>query len=173
MLRYSYNQHDNPNMSKLTSYTYDQLEVGTEGRFSKTVTDREVTLFGATSGDINPVHFDAEYAATTRFEQRIAHGMWSAGLISTVIGIVMPGPGSIYVGQSLRFRRPVHIGDTLAAILTVKEKIDKKKFVVLDCQVVNQDGEVVTLGEATVMPPQETVEADAPVLPGIRVEGLD
>ena len=85
----------------------------------------------------------------------------------------MPGPGSVYVGQNLRFRRPVYIGDTLTAILTVKEKIDKKRFVVLDCQVMNQDGEVVTLGEATVMPPQEAVEAEAPVLPDIRVEGLD
>ena len=160
-------------MSKLKSYSYQQLEIGTEGRYSKTVTAREIALFGDTSGDVNPVHFDQDYAATTRFQHRIAHGMWSAGLISTVIGIVMPGPGSIYVGQSLRFRRPVYIGDTLTAILTVKEKNDKKQFVVLDCQVINQDGDLVTLGEATVMPPQEEIEVDAPVLPNIKVEGLD
>jgi len=160
-------------MSKLKPQTYEQLEIGTEGRFTKQLTERDIVLFGETSGDINPVHFDSEFAATTMFQTRIAHGMWSAGLISTVIGIVMPGPGSIYISQDLKFKRPVRIGDTLTAILTVKEKIENRRYVVLDCKVVNQNEEVVTLGEATVMPPKSTDELNAPQIPKVKVSGID
>jgi len=160
-------------MSKLKPQTYEQLEIGTEGRFTKQLTERDIVLFGETSGDINPVHFDSEFAATTMFQTRIAHGMWSAGLISTVIGIVMPGPGSIYISQDLKFKRPVRIGDTLTAILTVKEKIENRRYVVLDCKVVNQNEEVVTLGEATVMPPKSTDQLNAPQIPKVKVSGID
>jgi 3-hydroxybutyryl-CoA dehydratase len=160
-------------MNKLKPQTYDDLEIGTEGQFTKQLTERDIALFGETSGDINPVHFDEEYAATTLFESRIAHGIWSAGLISTVIGIVMPGPGSIYISQDLKFKRPVRIGDTLTAILTVKEKIEKRQYIVLDCKVVNQNDEVVTQGEATVMPPKTTEEISAPQIPQITVAGID
>lgn len=160
-------------MNKLKPMTYQDLEFGTEGRFSKQLTERDIVLFGETSGDINPVHFDTEYAATTLFETRIAHGMWSAGLISTVIGVVMPGPGSIYISQDLRFKRPVRIGDTLTAVLSVKEKIEKKQYVILDCKVINQNDEVVTQGEATVMPPRSSDELVAPIIPQVHVAGID
>ncbi|MCB1881267.1 MAG: MaoC family dehydratase [Chromatiaceae bacterium] len=160
-------------MSKLIPQTYEQLEIGTEGRFTKQLTERDIVLFGETSGDINPVHFDSDYAATTMFETRIAHGIWSAGLISTVIGIVMPGPGSIYISQELNFKRPVRIGDTLTAILTVKEKVEKRHYVILDCKVVNQNGETVTVGEATVMPPKSSTELDTPQIPQVKVMGID
>ena len=160
-------------MHKLKPQTYQDLEIGTEGRFSKQLTERDIVLFGETSGDINPVHFDAEYAATTIFETRIAHGMWSAGLISTVIGVVMPGPGSIYISQDLKFKRPVRIGDTLTAVLTVKKKIEIFKYVVLDCKVINQNDEVVTQGEATVMPPKSSAELDSPEIPLVHVSGID
>jgi len=160
-------------MYKLKPQTYQDLEIGTEGRFSKQLTERDIILFGETSGDINPVHFDTEYAATTTFETRIAHGMWSAGLISTVIGVVMPGPGSIYISQDLKFKRPVRIGDTLTAVLTVKKKIEIFKYVVLDCKVINQNDEVVTQGEATVMPPKSSAELDSPEIPLVHVSGID
>ena len=160
-------------MHKLKPQTYQDLEIGTEGRFSKQLTERDIVLFGETSGDINPVHFDAEYAATTIFETRIAHGMWSAALISTVIGVVMPGPGSIYISQDLNFKRPVRIGDTLTAVLTVKKKIEIFKYVVLDCKVINQNDEVVTQGEATVMPPGSSDELDSPEIPQVHVSGID
>jgi acyl dehydratase len=160
-------------MYKLKPQTYQDLEIGTEGRFSKQLTERDIILFGVTSGDINPVHFDTEYAATTTFETRIAHGMWSAGLISTVIGVVMPGPGSIYISQDLKFKRPVRIGDTLTAVLTVKKKIEIFKYVVLDCKVINQNDEVVTQGEATVMPPKSSAELDSPEIPLVHVSGID
>jgi acyl dehydratase len=160
-------------MHKLKPQTYQDLEIGTEGRFTKQLTERDIVLFGETSGDINPVHFDAEYAATTSFETRIAHGMWSASLISTVIGIVMPGPGSIYVSQDLNFKRPVRIGDTLTAVLTVKRKIEITQYVILDCKVINQNDEVVTQGKATVMPPRNSDELDSPEIPQVHVSGID
>ena len=160
-------------MYKLKPQTYQDLEVGTEGRFSKQLTERDIVLFGETSGDINPVHFDSEYAATTFFKTRIAHGMWSAGLISTVIGTVMPGPGSIYISQDLQFIRPVRIGDTLTAVLTVKEKIDKRQYVVLGCKVINQNEKVVTRGNATIMPPKSSDELDSPEIPQVYVSGID
>ena len=160
-------------MYKLKPQTYQDLEIGTEGRFSKQLTERDIVLFGETSGDINPVHFDAEYAATTSFKTRIAHGMWSAGLISTVIGTVMPGPGTVYISQDLQFIRPVRIGDTLTAVLTVKEKIDKRQYVVLSCKVINQNEKVVTRGNATIMPPKSSDELDSPEIPQVHVSGID
>lgn len=160
-------------MPILKPQTYQDLTIGTEGRFSKQLTERDIILFGETSGDINPVHFDAEYAATTLFETRIAHGMWSASLISTVIGTVMPGPGSIYISQNLKFKRPVRVGDTLTAVLTVREKKENIQYVVLDCRVINQNDQVVTQGEATVMPPKSSDELDSPIIPQVHVAGID
>jgi len=159
-------------MVTLKSTAFDDLEIGTEGTFSKTLSARDIVLFGETSGDINPMHLDQDYASQTMFEGRIAHGLWSAGLISTCIGIVMPGPGSIYMGQELAFKLPVRIGDTLTATVTVKEKNEKRKFVVIDCQVRNQDGKVVVCGDAKVRPPAVSGEVEAPVLPDIQVDGL-
>ncbi len=149
-------------MPQLTSTCFDDLEVGQNISFDKTLTEEAIELFGKTSGDINPVHFDQAYAEGTIFKQRIGHGMWSASLISTCIGTLLPGPGSIYLGQELKFRKPVFIGDTLTAAVTVKEKIDKRKWVILDCKVTNQDGELVSAGDATVMPPAEsgTIEVE-------------
>ncbi|MCH7881082.1 MAG: MaoC family dehydratase N-terminal domain-containing protein [Proteobacteria bacterium] len=157
-------------MTMLKSTSFDDLEIGSQGTFSKTLTERDIVLFGDTSGDINPLHFDEEYASSTMFKGRVAHGMWSAGLISTCIGTVMPGPGSIYLGQELVFKLPVRIGDTLTVSLTVKEKNDRRKFVVIDCQVRNQHGKLVVCGDAKVMPPEVSAEVEAPRLPDIQIE---
>ena len=159
-------------MAKLKSISYDELEVGTTGSFSKTLCERDIVLFGETSGDNNPLHFDEDYAGRTMFKGRIAHGMWSAGLISTCIGTVMPGPGSIYMGQELVFKLPVKVGDTLTATVTVKEKIVKRKSVVIDCQVRNQKGKLVVCGDARVIPPNLSAEVEAPRLPLIQIDGL-
>ena len=159
-------------MSTLKSTGFDELEIGSQGQYSKTLSERDMVLFGDTSGDINPLHFDEEFAANTQFNGRIAHGMWSAGLISTCIGIVMPGPGSIYLGQELKFRLPVRIGDCLTAIVTVKQKIEKSKIVVFDCRVINQNGKTVVSGDATVKPPAKSSEVEAPRLPRVNIEAL-
>jgi 3-hydroxybutyryl-CoA dehydratase len=158
-------------MGQLKSKTFKELEIGDQGQFTKTVTERDIILFGETSGDVNPVHFDEAYASKTLFKGRIAHGMWSASLISTCIGTVMPGPGSIYLGQTLDFKLPVRLGDTLTALVTIDQKIDAKKLLIIDCVVSNQNGEVVVCGEAKVMPPRKSAELIAPLLPKITVAG--
>ena len=158
-------------MTKLVSKTMNELEVGMQGSYCKTLTERDIVLFGETSGDVNPVHFDDDYAAGTIFKERIAHGMWSAGLISTCIGTVMPGPGSIYLGQTLEFKAVVKPGDVLTATATIKEK--QRKVLIIDCEVKNQRDEIVVSGEAKVMPPRKATEFEAPQLPGIKVEGYD
>ena len=156
-------------MKQLKSITYNELKVGDQGQFTKSLEARDIVLFGETSGDINPVHFDEAYAAKSIFKGRVAHGMWSASLISTCIGIVMPGPGSIYLGQTLDFNLPVRVGDTLTAVVTVKQKLDAKKTILLDCEVRNQNDELVVSGEARVIPPRKAAEMPAPQLPPVTV----
>ncbi|OUS16494.1 (R)-hydratase [Rhodospirillales bacterium 47_12_T64] len=131
-------------------YYLEDLEVGMEASFAKTVTDADIVLFAGISGDTNPVHIDEEAAQNSVFEGRIAHGMLTASFVSTVLGTKLPGPGCIYLSQSLRFKAPVRIGDTVTAKVRVKEVITVKKRVVLEtiCQVAGKD---VVDGEATVM----------------------
>ncbi|MCP5334414.1 MAG: MaoC family dehydratase N-terminal domain-containing protein [Oceanospirillaceae bacterium] len=160
-------------MDALVNITYDEIKLGDSATYRKTLTEKDLILFAAVSGDVNPVHLDAEFAATSMFKERIAHGMWSGSLISAALATVIPGPGTIYLGQSLRFRRPVKLGDTLTVTLTAKEKQDEKKIVVFDCNVVNQDGKDVVTGTAEVIAPSEKVNLRAPVLPEIRIAGID
>lgn len=134
--------------------TYDQLNIGDSASFSKTISEGDVYLFAGITGDLNPAHMDAVSAAEGMFKQRIAHGMLSGSFISTVIGMQLPGPGSIYVGQTLSFRAPVFFGDTLTAKAEVSEKLDERKWVKLKTTVTNQDGKLVIDGEATVIPPK-------------------
>jgi 3-hydroxybutyryl-CoA dehydratase len=134
--------------------TFDQLDVGDSDQFSKTVTDADIYLFAGVTGDLNPAHIDEAYAQGTFFKTRIAHGMLSAGFISAVIGTRLPGPGTIYMQQSLKFLAPVRIGDTITATVEVIEKIEEKKRVRLKTSCANQDGVAVLDGEALVSPPR-------------------
>lgn len=130
----------------------EQIDVGMEARFSKTITDADIVLFSGVSGDTNPVHLDQAYAEGTMFKGRIAHGMLSASLLSTVFGTKLPGPGCIYLSQTLKFKAPVRIGDTVVATVTAREVIRPKKRVVFDCAV--RVGETVVVdGEAVIMIP--------------------
>lgn len=129
---------------------YDELAVGQSAEFSRTISDADVMSFAAVTGDFNPVHVDEEAAAKSRFGGRIAHGMLSAGLISAAIANRMPGPGSIYLGQTLRFTRPVRIGDTVTVLVAVTELLPKNR-VKLSTICRNQNGETVLDGEATVL----------------------
>lgn len=106
---------------------FEDITVGQTARYAKTVTEADILLFGAVSGDTNPVHFNEEVARGTMFKGRIAHGMLSAGLISTVIGTRLPGPGAIYLAQNLKFTAPVRAGDTVEARVEVVEKIAEKR----------------------------------------------
>jgi 3-hydroxybutyryl-CoA dehydratase len=134
------------------SYTIDDLKPGMSAEFTKAVSERDITLFGEVSGDVNPVHFDEAFASTTPFKGRIAHGVLTASYISTVLGMQMPGPGTIFLGLNIRFKAPVRIGDTVIAVCTVRDVIAEKRRVVFDCSCKVNDA-VVIEGEATVMPP--------------------
>ncbi|BBO69890.1 (R)-specific enoyl-CoA hydratase [Desulfosarcina alkanivorans] len=138
----------------MTGRTFDQLTVGDADRFTKTVTDADVYLFAGVTGDLNPAHVDETYAQGTFFKTRIAHGMLSAGFISAVIGMRLPGPGTVYMRQELNFVAPVRIGDTVTATVEVIEKLGEKKRVRLKTTCVNQDGTTVLEGEALVSPPR-------------------
>ena len=157
-------------MSQLTNYTYDEIEIGQTASYTKTVTEQDIQLFAVVSGDVNPVHLDAEYAAGTMFKERIAHGMLTGALVSAALALELPGPGTIYLGQSLRFRLPVKIGDEITVKLEVTEKQDAKKFVTLDCVVENQAGKVVASGPAEVMAPTEKIDIPAPALPQVSLK---
>jgi 3-hydroxybutyryl-CoA dehydratase len=134
------------------SYTIEELRPGMSAQFAKTVTENDVALFGEVSGDVNPVHFDEEFARSTPFRGRIAHGVLTASYISTVLGMQMPGPGTIFVGLNIRFKAPVRIGETVTAVCTVREIVPEKRRVIFDCTC--RTGDIVVLeGDATVMPP--------------------
>ena len=131
----------------------EDLSVGQSAELTMTVTERGIASFAEVTGDNNPVHLDEAYAATTPFKTRIAHGMLSAGYISAVIGTKLPGPGAIYVGQTLRFKRPVKIGDQVTARCTITEIDQEKARIVLEtvCTVAEKP---VVEGEATIMVPR-------------------
>ncbi|MCL2397340.1 MAG: MaoC family dehydratase [Defluviitaleaceae bacterium] len=134
--------------------TIDQITVGQSASFAKTITETDVYMFAGISGDLNPAHVNEEYAKNTIFKGRIAHGMLGASLISTVLAMQLPGPGTIYLKQDLKFLAPVRFNDTITATCTVKEKVAEKNRVVLECTVTNQDGVAVINGEAMVMAPK-------------------
>ncbi len=133
--------------------TYDQIQIGQTASFTKTVSETDVYLFAGITGDMNPAHVDAVSAANGMFKQRIAHGMLSASFISTVLAMQLPGPGTIYAGQSLQFRAPVFIGDTVTATIECIEKLDERKWAKFKTTVTNHDGKTVVSGDATVIPP--------------------
>lgn len=132
---------------------FEDLEIGQTAEFAKTVTETDVVLYAGITGDLNPAHIDQVAAERSRFRGRIAHGMLSAGLISAVLGTRLPGPGTIYLEQTLRFTRPVRIGDTVTARVEIIELIEKRRRVRLATRCANQNGEVVLEGEALVMLP--------------------
>ncbi len=134
--------------------TMQEIKLGDSASFTKTVTEADITLFAGYSGDFNPAHINAVEAEQGMFHGRIAHGMLSAGFISAVLGMYLPGPGTIYMGQELRFVKPVYIGDTVTATCTVVERIEEKNRLKLETVVTNQKGEPVITGFATVMPPK-------------------
>ena len=131
----------------------EDLKVGQSAMFGRTVTDADITAFAGVSGDTNPIHLHDGFARTTRFGQRIAHGMLSGSFISTVIGTKLPGPGSVYIAQTMNFTAPVLIGETITAVATITAIDERRRRVVLKTQCLNGD-KVVVDGEATVLVPR-------------------
>ena len=135
--------------------TFDQLKTGDSAEFSKTVSESDIYLYAGITGDLKPAHVNEAYAQTTSFKTRIAHGMLTASLISAVVGIKLPGPGSIYVSQSLKFKAPVRFGDVVEAEVEVVEKLPERNQVHLKTTCRNQAGTVVLEGEAVILPRRE------------------
>ena len=143
-------------MNELDGYDIEDLKIGQSASFAKTITEADIVLFAGASGDNNAVHLNEEFAQTTPFKGRIAHGMLTASVISAAIAGRMPGPGTIYLGQNLRFKAPVRPGETVRATVTVKEILAEKGRVSLTT--------VCTVGDKTV------VEGDALVIPTSRAK---
>ena len=131
----------------------NEIKLGDTVSHKKVIAEKDIEMFGEITGDYNPAHFDEEYASKTIFKKRIAHGMLIGSLFSKLLGTDLPGAGSIYISQTLRFRRPVYFGDEIKAEVTVKEINIEKNRVKFDCIAYNQNNEKVVIGEAELMPP--------------------
>lgn len=151
-------------MKQFTNKLFDEIQVGDTTTYSKTLTAEDARLFARTSGDTNPIHLDENYAKSTPFGGCIGHGMWSGALVSAAIATTLPGPGSIYRSQTLKFLKPARIGDTLTVTLNVLEKKDKVKLITLECAVCNQDGVKIATGTAEVIAPSEKLTVTSPEL---------
>ena len=136
--------------------TINELNLGDRAEFTKTVSEADVYLYAGITGDFNPAHINEPYAEKTFFKTRIAHGMLPAGFISAILGTRLPGPGTIYIGQTLNFTAPVHIGDTITATVEVAEIIADKNRIRLKTVCGNQNGVIVLEGEAVVSPPKKS-----------------
>ena len=149
--------------------TFDEIQLGDSASLEKRLTLDDIKLFAIMSGDINPAHLDEDFAKSTRFQEVVAHGMWGGALISTVLGTELPGAGTIYLGQTLRFREPVRLGDVLQVSVKVRAKDEARKRITFDCRCTNQNGRVVIEGEAEVQAPTEKIRRPRTVLPRVRM----
>ncbi|GAB4304706.1 MAG: hypothetical protein Kow0090_20320 [Myxococcota bacterium] len=137
-------------------YSYDELQIGMSASFSKTISESDVYLFAGISGDFNPMHVNEEFAKMTPFGSRIAHGALPQSLIAPVLGMKLPGLGTIALEATVRYKAPTYFGDTITAKATVAEKLEEKRWVRLDCEWTNQKGTVVAKGSVLVIPPPKT-----------------
>lgn len=157
-------------MAFIENKTFDEIHIGDTATLSHVLTKKDIELFAIMSGDVNPAHVDAEFAKEDMFHHIIAHGMWGASLISTVLGTMLPGPGTIYLDQTLKFQHPVSIGDTLNVTITALQKKTEKHIVEFDCQCINQQGKVVISGHAVVIAPVEKIKRKRVELPKVLLK---
>ena len=156
-------------MDLIENRTFDEIQLGETASLVRTLSRDDIELFAIMSGDVNPAHVDEEYARSDMFHKIIAHGMWSASLISTLLGTKLPGPGTMYLSQTLSFCQPVSIGDTITVTVTVTAKEAEQHRVIFDCQCTNQRGEVVIRGSAKVIAPREKVKRPRAILPEVHL----
>jgi enoyl-[acyl-carrier protein] reductase I len=160
-----------PEAALIENRIFDELEPGDSASLTRILGRRDIELFAIVSGDVNPAHLDPAYAETSLFHEVIAHGMWGGALVSAVLGTKLPGPGTIYLGQELRFQRPARIGDAVTATVTLVEKRADKHACVFDCSLVNQFGETVVAGLAHVKAPTERLVRPRIELPSVALHG--
>lgn len=157
----------------IANRTFDEITIGETAGLTRTLSRRDIELFAVMSGDVNPAHVDPEYAKSDMFHKVIAHGMWGGALISTVLGTQLPGPGTIYLDQTLRFLAPIGLGDTITVTVTAQEKDPKHHRVTFSCTCTNQDGTTVIEGTALVIAPTEKVKRPRIVLPEVVLNEPD
>jgi phosphate acetyltransferase len=150
--------------------TYDEIAVGDSATIERTLEHQDIQLFAIASGDVNPTHLDEQFARDCGLRAVTGHGMWSAGLLSAVLGVRFPGPGTVYCGQNLRFHAPARVGDTLTAMITATAKDDPTKRVKFDCVVTNQAGTLLVSGEAEVIAPTQKISREITKLPELMFE---
>ena len=153
----------------IENVTFDEIKVGDCARLVRTLRPEDIHLFAVMSGDVNPTHVDVEYARSSQFREVVAHGMWGGALFSSVLGTEYPGPGTVYVSQTLRFHRPVTIGDTLTVTITVSQKFEHNHHVLFDCSATNQDDMKVITGTAEVLAPVDKVKRPRINLPEVTI----
>lgn len=156
-------------MSIIENHPFDELKVGDSASLVRTLDQRDIKLFAVMSGDVNPAHVDEEYARSDMFHKVIAHGMWGGTLISTALGTLLPGPGTIYLGQSLQFLHPVALGDTVTVTVKIEELNPVNHWVKLGCQVTNQNHQQVMAGVSEVIAPTEKISRPRVELPEVRL----
>jgi phosphotransacetylase/acyl dehydratase len=149
--------------------TFDEIQPGDSASLVRQLSERDIQLFAVMSGDVNPAHVDREFARDDRFHQIIGHGMWAGALISTVLGTQLPGPGTIYLDQSLHFENPVRLGDTLTVTVTAREKDAERSRIVFDCTCTRQDGERAVTGTAVVLAPTNKIRRPRVTLPDVEL----
>ncbi len=157
------------NARTVENFTFDEVAVGDHAQLVRTLLPEDIELFAAVSGDVNPAHLDPVFAAGNRFHKVVGHGIWAGSLISAVLGTKLPGAGTIYLGQDLRFKRPVGIGDTVTVTVTAREKDPARKVIYFDCRCTNQQGEDVVTGTAEVLAPTEKIRRPVIEVPEVAV----
>lgn len=156
----------------LSNVTIDELTIGQKGTYTKTCTAEDLSLFATISGDTNPLHLDDDFAKSSQFGKRIAHGMYTGALVSAALANELPGPGTIYMGQELKFIAPVFINDTITVVLEVEKIRLDNAIVTLLCTCTNQAGNVVAAGRATILAPREKITAEASRLPEVTLSEI-
>ena len=156
-------------MELIENRTFDEIKLGDTASLVRTLTHNDIELFAVMSGDVNPTHLDNAFAESDMFHKVVAHGMWSGALISTVLGTQLPGPGTVYVDQSLHFAGPIGLGDTITVTVMVRDKIAQGHRVIFDCKAVNQKEEEVITGTADVIAPTEKISRPRTVLPEVEL----
>ena len=145
--------HFETSLEYLESRPYDEINVGDTSSLLRTLRPEDVKLFALMSGDMNPALANADFRHSGLFRDFIAHGMWSASLLSTILGTQFPGPGTVLIESTLHFARPVTIGDTITVTVTVRQKFAHNQHIILDCACLNQEGLLVVSGSAEVLAP--------------------
>lgn len=156
-----------PGMAYIENRPFDEINVGDFAELVRTLTAQDIDAFAVVSGDVNPAHVDEAFAQDDVFHKVIAHGMWGGALISNVLGTQLPGPGTIYLDQSLKFLKPVGVGDTVTVRVTVAEKHSEKKHLTLDCICTNGDGKPVITGQARVIAPDRKIRRPRVTMPDL------